>query len=543
MSENGKVASALRVLQKYNKTRPSLKALLAGDPARFSQFSRRFRGLLMDFSRTALDQHAFNHLLALAEAAGVAQMRERLFAGDRINLTEDRPVLHHLWRSREFETALPGDEAAACRQGLESMRTIAAALHAGRLPAGAGSTVRDVIHVGIGGSLLGPRLLCDAFPARGVAPRAHFISSVDAWDRERLLESVDPETTVLILVSKSFTTSEVLAHGRHLLEWQAARLSPADAASRRFAVSASPSKAAQFGVPADQILPMGEWTGGRFSLWSPVGLTAAIVMGPDAFDELCAGGAAMDRHFRAAPPADNLPLIHGLLACWHRNVCGYACQGLAPYDSRLKSLPAWLQQVEMESNGKSVTRSGRAVDLSTAPVIFGECGTDAQHALFQAFHQGTDAVPLDFIGVIRPDHADRSAQTLLLSHLLAQVTALALGRGAAEVRAAMGAQGRETRDIDALVPHREMPGDRPSTVFLLDRLAPATLGALLVLYEHSVFVQSVIWDVNAFDQWGVELGKELCERIVPALSGDQASDAGIESLAGLIGEIRARRPD
>lgn len=540
MHDPRQVADLLRLLRKSNKKQPPMSRLLQDAERRFERFSRRFDGLLMDFSRTAIDEASFAQLLELAAAAGVPSMRDRLFGGERINRTENRAVLHHLWRSRDFESLLAADEALACRQGLERLHEFGRALHAGRLPGDGRHPVRDVVHVGIGGSLLGPRLVCEAFPAGGTTPRVHFISSVDAWQRERLLGVIDPRTTAIILVSKSFTTSEVLAHGRRLLDWQATALDRAEAAARRFAVTASPARAVGFGVPADRILPMGEWTGGRFSLWSPVGLTAAVVAGPQAFDELCAGGAAMDRHFQEAPAADNLPLIHGLLCCWHRNVCGMRCHALAPYDGRLQSLPAWLQQTQMESNGKSVTRSGEPVAVDTSPVVFGECGTDAQHSLFQAFHQGTEVVPLDFIGVIRPDHADQKAQTLLLSHMLAQATALAVGRSAGEVRAAMEAQGHRAEAIESLLPHRVMPGNRPSTVFLLDRLDARTLGALLVLYEHSVFVQSVIWDINAFDQWGVELGKELCDRIAPALTGEQAGTAGIAGLAGLIRTIRDR---
>jgi glucose-6-phosphate isomerase len=540
MHESGKVRRKLQLLQKSNKKQLRLSELLRADPNRFTRFSRRLEGLLMDFSRTALDQESFSALLELSEASGLPARRQQLFAGDRINQTENRPVLHHLWRSRQFAHILPAEEAAACRQGLERLHEFSRALHQGRLPGEPGQQIRHVIHVGIGGSLLGPRLLCDAFPSADPTPQLHFISSVDAHERERLLAAIDPRTTAIILVSKSFTTSEVLAHGQRLLSWQAAKLAGPAAAQRRFAVSASRARAVGFGVPEQQVLPMGEWTGGRFSLWSPVGLTAAIAMGPEAFDELCAGGAAMDRHFREAPPNGNLPLIHGLLSCWHRNVCSLPCHGLVPYDSRLKGLPAWLQQVQMESNGKSVTRSGQAVPVDTSPVVFGECGTDAQHALFQAFHQGTQVVPLDFIGVIRPDHADRAAQSLLLSHMLAQATALALGRGSDELRESMRAQGLDAGAIEVLLPHRRMPGDRPSTIFLLDRLDAATLGALLVLYEHSVFVESVIWDINAFDQWGVELGKELADRIVPALAGAGGESGAIASLAGLIREIRSR---
>ncbi len=540
MHDSAKVQQILGLLQKNHNKRTPLAERLRSAEDLFAQYSAGFDGLLMDYSRAGLDETARAALFELADAAGLAAARSGLFDGAKLNQTEGRPVLHHLWRSREFRRLLTDREAAECEAGLERMREMAAALHAGHLPGEAGAPVRDVIHVGIGGSLLGPRLLCEVFGSPGKAPAIHFVSSVDALGRERLLARLDPAETVVVLVSKSFTTSEVLAHDERLRAWQLGSLTAGAAAERRFAVTARPRLAAAHGVPGKNILPMGEWTGGRFSLWSPVGLTAAIAMGPDGFDRLSTGGAAMDQHFLHEPVQSNLPLLHGLLACWHRNVCGYGSHALAPYDSRLAALPAWLQQVSMESNGKSVTRGGLPLALGSAAVTFGECGTDAQHALFQAFHQGTGVVPLDFIGVIRPDHPDREAQTLLLSHMLAQATALAMGRGSEEIRAAMQAAGQPEDRIEDLVPHRIMPGNRPSTVLLLDRLDPETLGALLVLYEHSVFVQSVIWDINAFDQWGVELGKELCERIVPALRGDAPVVDDLASLAGLVAEIRRR---
>lgn len=539
MSGTENTRQSFELLQKYNRSRPALSRLL-DDAHRYERFSARLDGLLMDYSRVALDDSARNVLLGIAEASGLPERRDHLFAGEHINNTEDRPVLHHLWRSREFPGPLSHEEGAQCVAGLERMRDIAGALHAGESPGRPDEPVRHVIHIGIGGSLLGPRLLCRAFPGPDTAPRVHFLSSVDALERERLLERIDPAETVVVLVSKSFTTSEVMAHGRRVLEWQGAHLDEEARGSRLFAVTADPSRAVAFGVPESHVLPMGEWTGGRFSLWSPVGLSAAITMGPDGFDRLCAGGARMDRHFRNAPAAENLPVLHGLISCWHRNMCGLGSQVLAPYDSRLADLPGWLQQVSMESNGKSVDREGEAVTLQTAPVVLGECGTDAQHALFQAFHQGTQAVPLEFIGVIQADHEDRAAQDLLLSHMLAQATALAIGRDAETVRAEMESRGEPPDRVAARTPHRVMPGDRPSIVFLLDRLDPETVGALLVLYEHSVFVQSVVWNINAFDQWGVELGKELCDRIVPALGGRSEPRDDLASVAGLVSEIRQR---
>ena len=422
------------------------------------------------------------------------------------------------------------------------MREIAAALHVGRLPEDRSETrIRHLVHIGIGGSLLGPRLLCEAFPPTGECPRIHFLSSVDALDRERLLARIDAKETAIMLVSKSFTTSEVLLHANRIRQWQLESLEQAEADRRLFAVTASVDKAEAFGVPSDHILQMGNWTGGRFSVWSPVGVTAAVAMGPDGFDEFLRGGASMDRHFREAPLADNLPVILGMLAVWHRNVCGYAVHGMVPYDSRLQGLPGWLQQVEMESNGKSVDISGQPVSMETTPVVMGDCGTDAQHALFQAFHQGTGIVPLDFIGVVKPDHSDFEAQQQLLSHMLAQSTALAVGRDQEQVRESMSRQGVPEAEIEALLPHRVMPGNRPSIVILLDRLTPENLGKLMALYEHMVFVESVIWKINAFDQWGVELGKILASAIQPAIAGESAGlPDDIPGLDGLVSHIRSQ---
>ncbi len=534
----------LEMLQKSNKNAPSLSQRLTDDPQRFERFSRHNGGLLLDFSRSRIDEAALDGLLKLAETAGVTAAREQMFAGGILNNTEQRPVLHHAWRSRQFGTVLDTAEAARCTAALQRMNALAADLHRGILPADPASgpgRIKHIVHVGIGGSLLGPRLLCEAYPADAPTPEVHFISSVDALERERLLARIAPQETVIVLVSKSFTTSEVLAHARRLRSWQSDALSEPEQTQRLFAVTAAADKAIAFGVPQEQVMDMGEWTGGRFSLWSPVGLTAAIRMGPGAFDRLCAGGAAMDTHFRDTPLRDNLPVLHGLLSVWHRNVCGYACRGVIPYDARLKSFPGWLQQLQMESNGKSVDRQGQPVALATSPVVLGECGTDAQHALFQAFHQGTEIVPLDFIGVVRADHDDVNAQTELLSHLLAQASALALGRDENEVRDRMLAQGQPSGQIDTLAVHRVMPGNRPSNIVLLDALTPEALGALLVLYEHSILVESVIWNINAFDQWGVELGKEMATSIAPELADASGqTHSGISGLDGLIHYIRER---
>jgi len=532
---------SISLLQKSYTESPKLRDLLQPGTRRFENFSRKFKGLLFDFSRVAVSGEAMDQLLAWAGEADIAEQRKKMFGGEAINNSENRPVLHHLWRSRDFSKHLPADEAGSCGQSLQRLEKIAAALHAGYLPGSPEITITDVVHIGIGGSLIGPKLLCDALSPGLDAPSIHFLSSVDAYDRECLLAWLDPATTAIVMVSKSFTTTEVLAHGRHMRDWMRSSLGEAEANRRLVAVTSAPAKAVAFGVPEQQVLAMGEWTGGRYSIWSPVGLTVAVSAGPQAFAEFCKGGEAMDQHFRTAPAADNLPILHGLLSVWHRNICGYSNRGLIPYDSRLRGLPAWLQQLQMESNGKSVTRDGEPVSLQTSPMVFGDSGTDAQHALFQAFHQGTEVVPLDFVGVVRPDHDDIQSQKELLSHLLAQATALAFGRNEQETRGMMQAEGKPPEQIEFLLPHRLMPGNRPSSILLLDQLTPENVGHLLALYEHSIFVESVIWRINAFDQWGVELGKILAGRIEAAMTAEtDAGSAELASLQGIMREITSR---
>lgn len=537
-----KATERFDLLRNYNRNAAPLAARLTDEGDRFERFSRSLEGLLLDFSRTAIDERSFAALIELAASCGVEAERDRLFGGEEINFTEHRAVLHPLWRERNFSALLAADEAAELERATQRMREIAASLHSGRLPGDNGPAgIHHLVHIGIGGSLLGPRLVCQAFPPAGDCPQVHFLSSVDALDRERLLERIDPCETAVILVSKSFTTSEVLLHAERIRQWQLAVLDRPEADRRLFAVTASAARAEAFGVPSAHVLQMGEWTGGRFSVWSPVGVTAAVTMGPDGFEAFLRGGAAMDRHFRDAPLADNLPVVLGMLSIWHRNVCAYPVRGVIPYDSRLAGLPGWLQQVEMESNGKSVDIDGRPVGLETSPVVMGDSGTDAQHALFQAFHQGTGIVPLDFIGVIRPDHDDTEAQQMLLSHMLAQATALAVGRDREQALALMRRQGVPEAEQEAMLPHRLMPGNRPSIVLLLDRLTPESLGSLLALYEHMVFVESVVWRINAFDQWGVELGKILADAIQPALAGRGAElPPDIPGLGGLVDYIRRK---
>jgi glucose-6-phosphate isomerase len=526
----------LRLLYKNNKKTAHIPL---GDwirnPGRFAAFSSGHEGVLLDFSRVHLDEAALAGLFELARASGVEADRKRLFSGAPVNITEHRPAMHMALRGAEALQAVPAEDARRVRDTQLRMRQLASQLHAGRLPADSRQQISDVVHVGIGGSLLGPRLLCEALPPGGPGtPRVHFLGSVDAGPREQLLPLLKQESTVIVLASKSFTTPDTLMHGERLMSWLRQGLGKEGASRRVFAVSANAERAARFGVPPEQVLYLPEWVGGRYSLWSAVSLAAAAQSGPDAFEALLAGAAGMDRHFQDAALEDNLPVLLGLLGVWHRNICGYPAWGVIPYDQRLRLLPAHLQQLIMESNGKSVSRAGDPAELATAPLVFGECGTEAQHSLFQALHQGTDRVPLHFVGIVKPAHTDRAAHLELLANMLAQATALASGRSADETP---GCAGAGSEDQAGLLPHRTFAGNRPSELLLLDDLDPQRLGALLALYEHKVFVESVIWDVNAFDQWGVELGKTLAPGIRKALAGAAEPDA---SLTGVLDYIRSR---
>ena len=521
--------SFLQTLHKYNM-KSSLKSLSAylGEPDRFNNFSAKDSGLMLDFSRVGIDKQSLKQLLDLAEECGLAEARERLFSGQDINFTEKRPALHMAMRCDDVLAGLDAETVKRVTENRQRMFGFASAFAAGHLPGKPDQPVSHIIHIGIGGSVLGPRLLIEAL-GKSDSPQVHFLSSVDAHLRTELLERLDPAETAVIIATKSFTTGETLLHGRRVLDWMENAMGQQAALQRIFAVSGNPQAVDAFGVSRENTLYLPDWVGGRYSIWSTVSLSAAAVMGEGGFGEFLRGAAEMDRHFQTAPLAENLPVLMALTGIWHRNICGYPAQVVIPYDYRLRSLPAYLQQLVMESNGKSIDSQGRRVDYSTSPVLFGEPGTDAQHSLFQMFHQGTDIVPMSFVGVINPDHKDREAHAALLANMLAQATALATGT------AGLGSE----EGLDA---HRKMQGERPSEIILLDKLSPFSLGQLLAMYEHKVFVESVIWDINPFDQFGVELGKVVAKNIQPALENDSESVPANYGLDALLNYIRSKKP-
>ena len=517
---------------------------LVAEPGRFARYAHRAGPLLIDLSRQKLDDTALATLGAIVEESQWTQARDAMFRGDAINRSEFRPALHTALRASEshLQMLAPRGVLAEIAATHERMASLVDAVHGGSdggIDLARGIT--DVINLGIGGSDLGPRLAVEALREFDLGKvRCHFLPNVDGHRTAELMRALDPRRTLVLLVSKSFTTQETLLNGTVLRDWLAAAYSGDRAAADRHlvAVSANVEAARAFGIPASRVLPMWDFVGGRYSVWSAVGLVVALAIGTPGFRAFLRGAAALDDHFRTAPWHENLPVLLALAGIWNRNALGPASVCVVPYHDYLAELPAFLQQLEMESLGKQVTPEGTRVMQRTAPVIWGNVGTNAQHAFFQALHQGTDVVPVDFVGVVKPSHGLRENHEALLANMLAQGAAFALGKtfdeAFAEAKTGSEAERR------ALAAQRTFPGDRPSTTILLDALTPESLGMLLALHEHKVFVQAHLWGINAFDQWGVELGKTLAAAIQPALGGGDAS--GIDAATrALIEAIRSQR--
>lgn len=465
----------------------TLSALIAADAARAQDFSVRCGALYANFARQRYDRSALDALFDIAQRADLAGAMCQLLGGEAVNSTEDRAALHSALRGNNGNGS--AFALAARAQAVSTqlrMRELIDAL--------AGTNVTDIVSIGIGGSDLGPRLVVDALALPGARFRVHFLSNVDGNAARRVLAKLDPAKTAAIMISKTFGTQETLLNGSIVRQWLGND-------ERLYAVSTNAQRVADFGIPPERTLPMWDWVGGRYSLWSAVGFPIALALGMDRFEDLLEGAAAMDTHAQKAPLRENMPVWHALAAIWNRNGLHAATQAVLPYDDRLQLLPKYLQQLVMESLGKRVRLDGSAVPTDTVPVWWGGAGTDTQHSFFQALHQGTQIVPADFIGVAHADHPFKANHDALLANLLAQTEALA--------------NGQDSED-----PHRRYPGNRPSTLLLLDTLTPHSLGMLIALYEHSVYLQAVLWGINAFDQFGVELGKQVANSLLPALRGE-----------------------
>jgi glucose-6-phosphate isomerase len=504
----------------------TIAELFAGDSTRFDRFSCEAEGLLLDFSRQLLDVRALQGLLDLAAQTEVPRWIELMFAGYPINNTEDRPALHIALRRAadapllaEGENVMPLVEAERAK-----MRALADALHAGELRGFTGKPITDIVNIGIGGSDLGIVMAVHAL-AEDVRQglNVHFVSNVDGVALAHVFERVNAETTLFVICSKTFTTLETLVNATAAREWLLAAGGEAAVAANCVAVSTNEAAMNDFGIAGDRRLAMWDWVGGRYSVWSAVGLTVALAVGWPKFAEFLAGGAAMDEHFRSAPLARNLPVLLALLGIWNRNFLDAPTHAVLPYDDHLVRFPAYLQQLEMESNGKSVRRSGEPVECATCPVVWGEPGSNAQHSFYQLLHQGTERVSIDFLLPAFSTVGRQEQQDLAAANGLAQAWALAVGDSS---EAQSGARG----------PHQRYPGNRGSSLLLFERLHAATLGKLVALYEHKVFVQGVIWDVNSFDQWGVQLGKRLATQVMPFVGGAE-SGTGPEALRGTLASL------
>lgn len=520
-----------------------MRELFAADPDRFEGFSARLDDLLVDYSKHRITKATMGLLLELAEQVELPRAIERMFGGERINVTERRPVLHVALRNRsERPIEVDGqDVMPGVRAVLAQMRTFTEQVRSGAWKGYTGQAITDVVNIGIGGSDLGPVMVTEALrPYWQDGLHAHFVSNIDGTHLAETLKRCRPATTLFVVASKTFTTQETITNATSARAWLIEALGDEAAVARHFvALSTNAQAVGAFGIDPANMFEFWDWVGGRYSLWSAIGLPIALVIGMDRFEELLAGGHELDEHFRTAPLGENLPVILALLGVWYANFHGAASHAILPYDQYLHRFAAYFQQGDMESNGKSVDLDGRRVDYTTGPIVWGEPGTNGQHAFYQLIHQGTHLVPCDFLAPVHSQNPIGRHHQILLSNFFAQTEALMKGKTADEVRAELMAGGMADRED--LVPHRTFEGNRPTTSIMFDRLTPRTLGRLIALYEHKIFVQGVIWHINSFDQWGVELGKQLASAILPELEQTGTVSDHDSSTNGLINHYKRRR--
>jgi len=501
-----------------------MRDLFQSDPLRAARFSFDACGLLLDYSKNLITTETLDRLFALARAQDVAGWIRRMYRGERINLTEGRSVLHVALRNRSNTPIVVDgkDVMPAVNAVLRKMEAFSNAVRSGEWRGHTGQAIRDVVNIGIGGSNLGPLMVSEGLKHyQSPHLRVHFVSNVDGTHIAETLQRLDPECTLFVVASKTFTTQETLTNAHTARRWLVERLAAEEAVAKHFvAVSTHADEVARFGIDTRNMFEFWDWVGGRFSLWSAIGLPIALAIGMERFYELLEGAHRMDRHFAEADLAQNMPVVLAMLGIWYANFVGARTHAVLPYDQYLRVLPAYLQQADMESNGKRITREGSAVAYTTGPVVWGAAGTDGQHAFYQLIHQGTQLIPCDFIAPAISHNETADQHPKLLSNFLAQTEALMKGKTAAEVTTEMTEAGIDAQTIKRLRPHRVFPGNKPSNTILVEKFTPQTLGALIALYEHKIFVQGAIWRINSFDQWGVELGKQLANVILDELKGE-----------------------
>ncbi len=519
-----------------------IRAAFAADADRFAKFSASLDDLLMDYSKSAVNEPVMALLEKLATAAGVAEKRDQMFSGAPINFTEGRAVLHTALRNRANTPVLVDgkDVMPDVNAVLAAMGTFARAVRGGEIRGATGRQITDVVNIGIGGSDLGPVMATLALAPFHDGPRLHFVSNVDGAHIADTLKLLSAETTLFIIASKTFTTIETMTNAASARRFVAEALGEASVRHHFAAVSTALDKVAAFGIDPARVFGFWDWVGGRYSIWSAIGLPLMIAIGPEDFGRFLDGAHAMDRHFQTAPFRQNLPMLLGLLGYYQRNTLGYPTRAILPYDQRLSRFPAYLQQLDMESNGKSVTVDGTPVEGRSGPVVWGEPGTNGQHAFYQLIHQGTDIIPAEFMIARKGFEPDLAHQhRLLVANCLAQSQALLKGRTLQEAKAQLLKQGMDEKKADHIAPHRVFTGNRPSITFVHDQLTPFALGRLIALYEHRIFVEGVLFRINSFDQWGVELGKELATGLLPVIEGKTGTDGLDASTAGLVATLRA----
>lgn len=537
----------IRLQEEYERIRGvHMRDMFGRDEQRFERFSLRLNDILFDFSKNRIDPPVMEQLLALAEQSGVTDWRDRMFSGEPINHTENRAVLHTALRnfSDEPRYAEGQDIMPEVREELARVKTLADAIRSRHWRGATGQPITDVVNIGIGGSHLGPQMAVEALRPYAIHDlKIHFVNNIDENHITQTLETLVPETTLFIIASKSFTTQDTMVNADTARNWLISKLGDeTQLGSHIVAVTSNIEAAIELGVARQNIFKMWDWVGGRYSMWSAIGLSTVIAIGPENFDHLLQGAYEADMHFRSAPLAQNIPVVMALIGIWYNNFFGAESTAILPYDQNMHRFPAYLQQADMESNGKSCDRTGESTDYQTGPVLFGEIGIASQHAFYQLFHQGTKLVPADMLAPVSNFNSIARHHRALMSNIFAQAEALMKGKTEAEARLELQAAGLSESEIAALLPYKVFPGNRPTNTFLFYTLDPKTLGTLIALYEHKIFVQGVIWNLNSFDQWGVELGKVLANNILGELNTGQHVESHDSSTNGLINYYLQLRP-
>ena len=538
---------AWHALQAHQETMADthMRDLFASDPKRFEKFSLLFNDILFDYSKHRVTEETLHLLLNLAQERDVKGWTEKMFNGEAINFTENRSVLHTALRNRSKHPVLANGKNVMpdINEVLGRMRKFSNDVRNGEWKGFSGKAITDVVNIGIGGSDLGPAMVTEALlDYQRPNINFHFVSNIDSTQMFETNRHLNPETTLFIIASKTFTTQETMTNARSAREWFMSIAKDEGAIPRHFvAISTNTEEVIKFGISTELMFEFWDWVGGRYSMWSAIGLSIVIAIGMNRFEELLQGAHEMDEHFRNAPLEKNLPVIMGMLGIWYNNFFGADTHAIIPYDQYLRRLPAYIRQLDMESNGKRVDRDGNPVDYATGPIIWGELGSNGQHAFFQLIHQSERLIPADYIAMIENKHPIGEHQTILLANFFAQTEALMRGKNAQEVTAELKAEGLNDEQIKQLLPHKIFPGNKPSNSIILQNLDPKTLGSLVAFYEHKVFVQGIIWNINSFDQWGVELGKQLAKVIQPELSGSNEVTSHDSSTNSLINYYKAHR--